>query len=276
MGQSTLSRIWIIIGSGCLVVAGFLTLWTIISREPSPPPPTPTLVVPTATSSPTPLPTQTPTPIPTATPDPIVAHVNEYTITYSLWYEATILDYVASDLAGQETPQSDQVLQRLISESLIQQSFPPEQEPTEEEIEERISAMEQAWGIEDADLVAKLEAVGLDRDAFYQAIYRVMLVQAGLKELEKQDENLASWLQEQRETAEITTVEGVPTPAIPTTQSPTETQVSPTTTPTPDASSAIPEVAPEFVLQRATGGTFTLTKQLAEGPVVLVFFQKCG
>lgn len=276
MGQSNLSRIWIIIGSGCLVVAGFLTLWTVISREPSPPPPTSTPVIPTATSSPTPLPPTPLPPTPTATPDPVVAHVNGYTITHSLWYEATLLDHVASDLAGQEAPQPDQVLQRLISESLIRQAFPPEQEPTEEEIEERISAMERSWGIEDADLVAELEAVGLDREAFYQAIYRVMVVQAGLEELEEQDESLASWLQEQRETAEITTVEGVPTPAIPTPQSLTETQESPTTTPTPDVSSAIPEVAPEFVLQRATGGTFTLTKQLAEGPVVLVFFQKCG
>lgn len=276
MGQSTLSRIWIIIGSGCLVVAGFLTLWTIIGREPSPPPPTSTPFIPTATSSPTPLPPTPLPPTPTATPDPVVAHVNGYTITHSLWYEATLLDHVASDLAGQEAPQPDQVLQRLISESLIRQAFPPEQEPTEEEIEERISAMERAWGIEDANLVAELEAVGLDREAFYQAIYRVMVVQAGLKELEEQGENLASWLQEQRETAEITTVEGVPTPAIPPPQSLTETQESPTPTSTPDVSSAIPEVAPEFVLQRATGGTFTLTKQLAEGPVVLVFFQKCG
>jgi hypothetical protein len=47
-----------------------------------------------------------------------------------------------------------------------------------------------------------------------------------------------------------------------------------TTTPVPTA--AVPQVAPDFTLQRADGGTFTLAEQLARGPVVLVFFQVGG
>jgi hypothetical protein len=36
------------------------------------------------------------------------------------------------------------------------------------------------------------------------------------------------------------------------------------------------EIAPDFTLERADGSTFTLSEQLAQGPVVLLFFQRCG
>ena len=36
------------------------------------------------------------------------------------------------------------------------------------------------------------------------------------------------------------------------------------------------EAAPDFTLGWDDGNTFTLLEQLAQGPVVLVFFQKCG
>jgi cytochrome oxidase Cu insertion factor (SCO1/SenC/PrrC family) len=34
--------------------------------------------------------------------------------------------------------------------------------------------------------------------------------------------------------------------------------------------------APDFTLARSDGSTFTLSEQLAQGPVVLVFFQRCS
>lgn len=39
---------------------------------------------------------------------------------------------------------------------------------------------------------------------------------------------------------------------------------------------AVPEIAPDFSLLLAGGGAFTLTEQLARGPVVLAFFQMVG
>ena len=38
----------------------------------------------------------------------------------------------------------------------------------------------------------------------------------------------------------------------------------------------IPEVAPDFSLPQSAGGKFQLADHLAEGPVVLVFFQRVG
>lgn len=54
---------------------------------------------------------------------------------------------------------------------------------------------------------------------------------------------------------------------------------SPIPTPVPEASPplpVIPEVAPDFTLEQAGGDMFTLSEQLAQGPVVLVFIHSGG
>jgi hypothetical protein len=79
-----------------------------------------------------------------------------------------------------------------------------------------------------------------------------------------------------------------PTPVAPT-AIPLATPVASTVTPlpTPDlrtntpAATAIPtpvlpEVAPDFSLKGAKGVEFTLSEQLAQGPVVVVFFSQGG
>jgi hypothetical protein len=65
----------------------------------------------------------------------------------------------------------------------------------------------------------------------------------------------------------------IPTPtAAPAAASTSES--APSSSPTPYR--PLPEIAPDFTLKRAGGGKFTLADQLAQGPVVLVFFQRCG
>ena len=47
---------------------------------------------------------------------------------------------------------------------------------------------------------------------------------------------------------------------------------SPSLSPAPQPGSP----APDFSLERATGGTFSLSQQWTQGPVVLLFFQRCN
>ena len=67
----------------------------------------------------------------------------------------------------------------------------------------------------------------------------------------------------------------LPTPATATmAQSPIPPPAAETLYPTPAL--ALPAVAPDFTLERAGGSPLTLSEQLAQGPLVLVFFQRSG
>jgi hypothetical protein len=206
-----------------------------------------------------------------------------------------------SGIAGQPAPTSDETLQRLINEDLLLSAFPPEQPPTTEQIEAQIARLEDSWRVTDDAVTLALDSVGLDRPAFVQAIGRLLIVQASLDALQAQGYHISTWLEEQRASAEIVldpeldsvavaqlpasptppqtplstaTMSPLPTP-IPTLTSVPLIDLSPLSPPTPLAQ-AIPEIAPDFTLARTGGGSFTLSEQLAQGPVVLVFFQKCG
>jgi hypothetical protein len=54
---------------------------------------------------------------------------------------------------------------------------------------------------------------------------------------------------------------------------PTAASVTEPTSPLPTGAL---KAAPDFTLEQVDGGAFTLSEQLAQGSVVLVFFQRCG
>jgi hypothetical protein len=284
MGQAVSPRIWAILGAGIAVVAALGLLLAILGRGPGEP---------AAITPPAPTPT---------TDDPVIASIafdeDARTIRHSFWQEAVLLDQVMNGLAGQPAPAADETLQRLINEELVLHTFPPEQEPTKAQIEARITTLEEAWGADDAAVTTALEKVGLTRAAFERAVGRLLAVQAGLEALQGQGYDTTAWLKEQRARAEIVLnqeLENITRPAIPVVQSPiatpstsplpAPTTASPLPSPTPVPATeippptpvlAIPEAAPDFTLERAGGGALTLSEQLAQGPVVLVFFQRCG
>jgi hypothetical protein len=283
MGQTPSHRVWAVLGVGIAVVATLGALLTFLGRGPGEP-----AVIPSA--------------IPTPTDDPVVASIafdqHSRTVRHSFWQEAVLLDQLMSGLAGQPAPTADETLQRLINEELVLHTFSPEQESTTAQIEARITALEQAWGVDDAAVTTALENVGLSRAAFERAVGRLLAVQAGLEALQSQRYDTTAWLEEQRAKAEIVVnpeFKNISLPAIPvarspiataptsplpaaTTESPlpSPTPVPATEIPPPTPAPAIPEAAPDFTLERAGGGALTLSEQLARGPVVLVFFQRCG
>ncbi|MBU0704923.1 MAG: hypothetical protein KKC18_13770 [Chloroflexi bacterium] len=275
MNQTISLRAWTIIaGIGVAVVVGLALLLAFLARGPGELAPVINLATPPQSD------------------DPVVASVNGHTISRSSWVEAVLLDQVLSGLAGQPAPTSEETLQRLINEELVLQAIPPEQEPTAEQVETHIATLEQDWGVYDSAVVTALERTGLERAMFERAVGRLLMVQAGLETLREQGYDTDAWLEEQRNDADIQIFENVAALPIPTTQSPVPTSplpvptvqspipaptsAPPTDPPAPAPALALPKVAPDFTLERAGGGALTLTEQLAQGPVVLVFFQKCG
>lgn len=281
MSQETSHRIWAILGIGAVTVAGLGLLLAFLGRgslEPGP----------TVTSA-----------LPIPSDDPVVANIvigqDARSITHASWQEAVLLDQVMSGLSGQPAPAPDETLQRLINEELVLQAHLREHQPTAEQVEGRIAELEQAWSVDDTAVTAALEAVGLTHLTLEQAVARLLAVEASLGALQSQGYDTTAWLEEQRTSAQIQIFETTAASVISTPRSPIPTPFasappaatirSPLPSPSPMPASdsppptpalAIPEVAPDFTLQRAGGSTLTLSEQLAQGPVVLVFFQRGG
>lgn len=302
-GKSTF-RFWALLIVGIAVLAGIGLLFSLLGQGAEQPAPTttftPTPPHPTAAPTALPSPQETPelalantSPIATPAAASVVASVNGHPISHAFWTEAVLLDQVMNQLANQPASHPDETLERLINEELVLEAFPPAQMPSTEQVEQQIAQLEGVLGISDADIATALENVGLDRAALERTIERVLVIQQGLQTLQSQGHETAEWLEEQRATADITideqslnpSLSNIPivqsqSPLATPTSSASEVQLSTPVPETADESSAPDpatlQVAPDFTLPQVSGGEFTLSEQLARGPVVLVFFQRCG
>jgi hypothetical protein len=201
--------------------------------------------------------------------------VNGYTITQSYFSQTVRLNEILGELSGVPTLDEEETLQRLIMSELILQGVTSLEEPTQHDVESFIASLEEGWGVSDETVVQRLQAAGLERAFLEHTIERLLTVEAGVQSLRDEGHSIAEWLTEQEQDAEITVSEDLFS-AEEAEASPTARPTVETGTPTPGAQSEVPDVAPDFTLGEAGGGSFTLADQLAKGPVVLVFFEKCG
>jgi hypothetical protein len=203
--------------------------------------------------------------------------VNGYSITRSYLSQTVKLNQVLGELSGTPILDEEETLDRLITSRLILQGVSALEEPSASDVEGFIANMERSWGIDDETLVQKLEAAGLERTFLTDSIRELLTVGAAVRRLEDEGQDLGEWVREQEQDAEIMVSEHLVSTeeaaSTPTPEATVETE-PPTSTPRPVAE--VPEVAPDFTLNQAGGGYFTLGEQLEEGPVVLVFFEKCG
>jgi hypothetical protein len=275
MNDMALPRILTILGVFTLALVGLAGLLMFLGGGAAAPAPT---KVPEPPASPSPTSTQPPEPV--IDDDTVIASVEGRPITYSFWREAVLVDQMMSGLAGQSIPTGEETLQRLINEALVLQAVPPAQRPAGDDVEKKIVSLEQGWGVDDTAMQEALSEAGLERAAFERAIERLLMIESALATLESQGQDVRAWLEEQRARADIQILEETTTlPLVADTSSGTASPSAPEPTEiskTPTEPPATLETAPDFTLKMAGGGQFTLTEQLAEGPVVLVFFQKCG
>jgi hypothetical protein len=285
MKRLTRSPLWIILGIGLVAVAGLLLVVALLSPGMAAPAPTttsgsdPTVTTAETTSetvAQTPA-TDAPSPEQNSTTEPLAASVNGYTITQSYLSRTVQLNQVLGELSGADTLGKKDTLERMIRSQLILQGVTAVEEPTEEEVENLIGALEQNWGVSDETVVQELQEAGLDRAFLEDTLEQLLMVQASVDSLEQEGHSISDWLQEQEQDADIRIFEDLTheeeTDLSPTAK-PTDQARLPTSTPVPEVE--VPDVAPDFTLDQAGGGTFTLRDQLEENPVVLVFFEKCG
>jgi hypothetical protein len=236
-----------------------------------------------------------------------VAVVDGKEIGYDVWREAVLVDRVMSRLAGMEPPTLRQTLDRLVNQLIVLRATQPVSPIIEGEVEGYLTALKAGWGVDDVVISAALAEAGLDRAALVRAVAQSLEVERRQDALRDSGNSMPAWLSQQRAASDIAiyeermTIDGLgdldrslaalvglassqtPTPPSFLSGLPTPVSVLPTPSFIPPTAPALanwppvlPENAPDFTLRRVIGVELTLSDQLAEGPVVLVFFQKCG
>ena len=215
----------------------------------------------------------------TAMPDEAVATLDGEPIERNIWLEAVLVDQVLSGLAGVVPPTPEETLDRLINERLLINGTEPD-EPSTQQIEAATAEMENSWNVNDDQVTSALEQVGLGREAFEKAMARVLMIQQSQEILLSRGHTPEDWLAGERSRAEITIYQEQLTiddlaPEAP--EPPTAEALGTTPFPNPPTEENPGIVfAPDFTLRQVGVGDFTLSEQLSQGTVVLVFFQKCG
>ncbi|MBN1954954.1 MAG: SurA N-terminal domain-containing protein [Anaerolineae bacterium] len=195
--------------------------------------------------------------------DPPVAQVNGQSISVNTWAELVRVEQAISSLARVTAPSAEEVLEWMIDGELLLQEA-PQDVPGEAQVAAAIADLQAAWGVDEAQVSAALEAANLEWETLADAVSRRLMVAQAQEDVAAAGTPVDQWLAGQRAGAEI--VYHAQRMQI------VLYALGPTPTPVPQY-----PVAPDFTLRFASEDRqFSLYDQLAKGPVVLVFFQKCG
>ena len=212
------------------------------------------VVIATATASPT-------------GPD-VVAVVDGDPISRDEWQKTAALDRVLSQLAGQVVPNAEATLERLINERLVlKRAGSPT--ATDADAQNRLAALRQSWGIDDATFDHTLAQVNLSRADVVDEIKRLLIVEAYLKQIAAtQDPN--EWLAAQRAQSQIGVYVDLAAAAAPPVP-PAEPTVIPTPALIVPVGLELGQQAPDFVLNDLDDRPVQLYR-LRGRPVVINFW----
>ena len=268
-------RIWALIGVSLLVILGLALLFVTLGHFADFPSSSSSFVASVSST-----PTQN-----ESNANSIVASVDGHPIYQNFWMEAYRLDQVLSRFSGQAPPTPEETLQRLVNEELVLRLVAGGATPTTKDVQARIATLEQAWGVDSGTVEAALRQAGLSQQVFERMVWRLLSVQLAMDVLRDQGEDVDEWLARQHATVDI--VVSPPSSAfadLPPVLPPSTPAIAPTTL-APSAGGELHTLsstvttttqAVDFTLRLSGGVVLTLTEQLSQGPVVLVFFQRCG
>ena len=190
-------------------------------------------------------------------------------ITRQAWQQATRLDAVMSQLAGQPVPTAEETLDRLVNEIIVLAETAPISPAAPGAVEDRLLALEKSWRVPDETVVSTLAKTGLTRVDLTDRVARLLQVEAALKQLGTRESDLNAWLAQARGAAQIGLNRSLvdPSPAVaqvPPTE-PEPEPSAPAVSNIQDIAAAEPSPAP---YPESTAPDFSLT-QLDNQPITL-------
>jgi len=207
--------------------------------------------------------------------------VDDEPITVNEWQQAVALDQAMSGLVGQESPSSEETLNRLINERLVLRAAEDAGlvQADKSRAEAWLESFLTSWDLDAGRLEQTLTRFGLTRiELVNEIIPRLLWVENALAELPPSGDAEA-WVADLRSKAKVTLLENLYAPLAPNTAlatasaspAPSAFDPPPPVTTSRATGAVVGELAPDFSLEAVDGTMVRLADQRGK-PVVLYFW----
>jgi peroxiredoxin len=208
-----------------------------------------------------------------ATGASVAAVVDGQPISRQEWQQLATLDRVMSELAGQPPPGAEVTLDRLINQRLVLKSAGSDAiVASDSDAQDRLAALKQSWGVDDAALDRALVSANLSRQDVVEEVKRLIVVEAYLERISSTQDTTV-WLADQRAQAQIGIYADLaalaPIPATPV--APAVQVATPVTAPALSTGVNLGQQAPDFTLDDLGDAPVRLS-DLRGKPVVINFW----